>query len=502
MEVLCCLWVLGLIAPLGYAAIAVVLGPQRMHPAELAGLSFAAGFGWLGWILLLCSMAGWVPNRTILICCTLAACVCIAVMRRQRPRVQLPAKSGWSFQSVLAAMAIFLIVGASINVALPSLSPSVADFDMFGTWMFKAKILAVQPLRPIPPALLDPTLSYSHQDYPLGMPLVVAGTYAAVGGVDEQLGKAFLLPLFLALTAVMYGTLRRFLNRGWSASVTAVFVTAPILVQHAGMGVAELPLVAMHTCCILLLWRWMAEKNRRDLLACAIFGAWAAMQKNEGIALLPLVALFAMGFALIRVWIHHGGTESTEKKFNLLSSPSPGTPPEGWGEGSSREIKQQPKPIRDWAYSATLAALLVLPWMIYSRHLPRTHEDYGNKLTNWATITAGAARLKEILPMYAQQFWQFNNAGPIWLILVVTAIVGWRAFGSLPVLLLWMLAVVHWLLYLATFMVTPWDVKILAPMVSPKLLMHISPVAALLIGLHLRSMLAHPPTSQITDDAL
>jgi hypothetical protein len=63
-------------------------------------------------------------------------------------------------------------------------------------------------------------------------------------------------------------------------------------------------------------------------------------------------------------------------------------------------------------------------------------------------------------------------------------VIGWRAFRFRFVVLLWILLVAHIGLYILIFMVTPWPLEILMPWVAGKLLMHASPAAALLIGLH------------------
>ncbi len=93
-----------------------------------------------------------------------------------------------------------------------------------------------------------------------------------------------------------------------------------------------------------------------------------------------------------------------------------------------------------------------------------------------------------VAPAFFGQMLEFQNAGLFWMLLAFSAAVGWRGFRRLPVLLLWALLLAHQSLYVITFMVTPWDLNVLLPMISPKLLMQTSPAAVLLIGLHLSSL--------------
>ena len=141
-----------------------------------------------------------------------------------------------------------------------------------------------------------------------------------------------------------------------------------------------------------------------------------------------------------------------------------------------------------WLIAVVVAGLLIGPWIVYRTHLPRNHEDYGSRLINISTLVKNLPRLRELAPMYFGQFWELQTAGGIWLVLPIAAVIGWRAFARPPVLLLWAILFTHMMLYLATFVVTPWDLKILIAMVGPKLLMHIAPTAMLLVALHLSTI--------------
>jgi hypothetical protein len=230
-------------------------------------------------------------------------------------------------------------------------------------------------------------------------------------------------------------------------SVTALLVASPVVVQHAGIAVAEIPLVLQHACCLVLLLQWMIDRDRRNLIAAAAFAAFAAFTKNEGLALLPLVGVISFAFA--------------------VSQP------------------QRRRLLRDWAISGAVAIALIAPWSIYRHALPRTHEDYGTRLTDLAVLARSTPRLSPALGQFLGLLLQPSTAGGLWVVLGLAAAVGWRRFGALPVVALWSLLLAHMALYVLTFVVTPWDLAVLLPMVGPKLLMHAAPTAVLLIGLHL-----------------
>jgi hypothetical protein len=448
MDLLCCGSYLALVALLGCAAISAILGGKRRHWAEVLGLSLASGYGLLGIVLFDCSVVGLRPSRGILVCIAILTLVAMVLMRGKLLRSSWPRRINPRSPAkvLLGAAAVVLLIAGVANAAAKALTPGLQDIDAFAIWMFKAKIVAAEPLRPIPRSFLDDALSYSHEDYPLGMPLVVAGMYASIGRVDELFGKAPLMLVYVSLIGVSYGALRRYLNRPTAAAVAGIFVGIPVLVQHIGMGVAEVPLVLMHTCCLVLLLQWMQTGGRRILVASAAFAAFAAFTKNEGLALLPIVAAAALSFVIIR------------RRRDLLL---------------------------DWLVAVGTALVLIGPWLVYREYLPRNHENYGSKLVSLSTLIQDLPRLRQLAPMYFGQLWELKSAGGIWLVLPIAAIIGWRGFRNAAVLLLWGILLAHLMLYLATFEVTPWDLNVLLAMVGPKLLMHIAPAAMLLIALHL-----------------
>src|SRR4051794_24761169 len=204
--------------------------------------------------------------------------------------------------------------------------------------MLKAKIAAAEPLRPVPPAFTDPKLSYSHQDYPLGFPMLVTGLYGVLGRVDEQLGKTVLIPNYLALILVIYAAARSMLRRAHAIALTALFAAAPIVAQNAEMAVGEIPLALHHACSAALLLRWLRTHDRRDLIACGAFAAFAAFMKHEGVALLPLVGALALLAGII-------------------------------------PIRPRSRALNDWLVAAAVSLALIAPGLISRRGLPHTHED-------------------------------------------------------------------------------------------------------------------------------
>jgi hypothetical protein len=145
---------------------------------------------------------------------------------------------------------------------------------------------------------------------------------------------------------------------------------------------------------------------------------------------------------------------------------------------------------RDWVGAAAFfMGLLAMDaaWLIWSRSLPRTHEDYGSKLLSSALVTH-LPRLKEIIPAMLVQIAEFNVWGLLWIMAGVMALLGWRALTRPYVLALWILLGLHLLSYALAFSVTPWDLTLLMPMIMDRLLLHTVPAVIFLAGWHWAEM--------------
>jgi hypothetical protein len=122
-------------------------------------------------------------------------------------------------------------------------------------------------------------------------------------------------------------------------------------------------------------------------------------------------------------------------------------------------------------------------WLIWSRSLPRTHEDYGSKLLSSALVTH-LPRLKEIIPAMLVQIAEFQVWGLLWIMAVMLALLGWRALARPYVLALWILLVMQLMVYALAYSVTPWDLAVLMPMTMDRLLLHAVPGVIFLAGWH------------------
>jgi hypothetical protein len=443
---------LALIALAGYAGLCIALGPVRRHWAEIGSLSFAGGSGLVSIFLFVISLLGFVPGRgalLVLVAITLGALAWITLQKRHL-QFDWPSPPGKFTGRAVGAIGAMLVLAITLACVVQAVSVNgLAGPDTYGNWMFKAKIFATEPLQPMPRLLTDPSLSFAHQDYPLQLPMLVAGMYGAIGSEDVRAGKAILIPIYLSLAGVIYSAARRSLCRADALAITAAFAAAPVVGVYASFPIGDALLTLQYACCAALLLRWLQLENRRDLCAGAAFAAFTAFSKNEGLAVLPIIAVVALLFAVIR----------RDRKLLI-----------------------------DWLIGAAIALALLSPWLIFRHFLPRTFENYGGRFEDPAMLVQAVPRLREIAPDFFGLMVK-PDAGGIWILLAICAALGWGALRQRATVLMWVLLVGHLLLYILTFMVTPWPLDVLIPWVGAKLLMHASPAAALLIALHIENAL-------------
>jgi hypothetical protein len=295
--------VLGLAAVfiLGYAWLPLlVLRPRDFTWGEQAAFSFGLGtltltfwmlaLTWLGVPFSLGLIVGPPLILTVALLLTLRG---RAALREVRParrwRVRIDFK-GWDW--------LFLgLLGAVFLYALPraALYPMWA-WDAVATWGCKARIFYTT-------RGLDLSCVDAHNYYPNLVPLLLSYLYFVLGRVNDYLAKA-VFPLWggLLLT-LLYSLARRLgLDRRRALGLTAFLaLNGTVFIVHLYIAYADLPLAFFTLGGAGLLYLWLADTAPRGslaLAACCLAGmAWC---KYEGP---PLAATLLLAAALTLVWL-------------------------------------------------------------------------------------------------------------------------------------------------------------------------------------------------------
>ncbi len=433
-----------LLTLLGLGVATGAAGALRAPGPAAWGLILVLGTGCLGYGSFLLALLGLAPSRLSLAVLWIPILVGTARHRRRLGESISPAGSG-PRGSVAAVPLLFLLL-CLVGVAIDGLSSRIYEWDTFAIWDFKAKILAAEGLVPRPDSFSDLTLSYSHLDYPLMVPLLEAGIYGAVGHTATPFGRLPLVVLYLGLALLFYGFARSSL-RPWAAGmVTAVVMGAPVMLRWAASGTADVPLTVFYTGAVLLLLDGVESARWRSACLCGVLSAFAAFSKDEGLVLALLTGV---------LWFVSGLREGLDRRRWLAVGGFAG------------------------AFGA-----LYLPWLWWAREIPRTHTDFVSQL-RISEIVSNLERLPVILEAIGAQLadvWQF---GLLWLLLLVSAGLGRRAFESRVTRTGWILLLGHLAAYVLVFLITPWNLRAHLDSALERLVLHWVPLAGVLIVLHL-----------------
>lgn len=197
---------------------------------EKLTLSFATGFGIVGWLFFWLGAAGLYTSVTTSIICLLLVCG-LVLLRRQAddPRLCVDPFSSWDW--LLLGL---ITVAASVDF-LETLAPPVEADSLAYHFQLPKQFIEEGKLVFVPRALDG------------AVPLLVQMTYVAVlllGGGEQT---ALTLWTFLSGWApglLLYVFSRRWLARHWSLALVLLFQTLPAMVYGGGSGQIE-PRVAM-----------------------------------------------------------------------------------------------------------------------------------------------------------------------------------------------------------------------------------------------------------------
>ncbi len=277
------LWLLLYLAALfliGHVTVSLIFKDESRSLTECFASVVSVGAGALSLILFWVSLAGFAPGRIALVFVVIIfGTAQFQHLRNHRwpwmtTRPSAPVSS-WEWICLIGCGA--MIAGCVAIVSIHAVAQPVYELDAFAIWALKAKVLAHESLWSRPEYFSDPAFSFSHQDYPLLVPFLVAGVYGAIGQTNEYLGKSVFLILYLAFVFQVFTALRWKLNRPTSLLLTVLAVSLPPVLRWAGAGTADLALTLYYAGAVFYFLRWLEKERRSDLVMSILsFGFFSA----------------------------------------------------------------------------------------------------------------------------------------------------------------------------------------------------------------------------------
>jgi len=431
---------------LGYATVALLLGTESISTALIAGLSILLGSSECALLLFYFALLSLPPGLDALY---LVAAVAIGLLSLAMAlgRCRLPsfgnslqsssAERGWLMVPLVQTVFGFVVVTVGA-VRMP-----LYEWDARAFWLFKAKIIANEQLIPPPLFLIAPPYAYAHPQYPLLWPVLAAAANGSLSGWSDHASRLIEVPIYLALALVIYSTLRKDLHRFSAAMLASLLLVLPTVLFFASTGIADVTFTSYYAgmvCCILL---YSQRQDWPSLICAAMLAAACAFTKIEG---MPIVIIGAL--------------------MVLLLSALP------WPASIARSF-----------LFVTIALILLAPWYVWSHGFSRLDEDYQLRLSS-AVFRANLVRIPVIFSSFLREFINFSDWGLFWIVLPIGAALGRHAFVSRRVQVLWAALVAHFSIYVFAFFITHYDLAWQLKNSVSRLLIHLSPIAILLLGYH------------------
>jgi hypothetical protein len=442
----------------GYLATVALSKSQRDTHSELIGLPLALGTGLMSFLLFWISLAGIKPSQTVIAGIALSSILLFVVAKLSNLLPPITFQTSSSFFTLKKSNPWVIISGISFFslsslVMVSALSIPIFEWDAYSIWGYKAKILFNFSVNPKPQYFQDLSLSYSHLDYPLLVPLLMAGFYGALGNIDDQAVKVIFFLFYLALWFISYAGFRWKLSRKHSICLATMIVAVPSIVRWAGTGIADVPLTVYYSGSILFLLKWIENRERQDWVLSVLFTAFCVFTKNEGIAL-AIINLLVMAIFC-----------NSRKNLSLV-----------------------------WALTFFPAVILVmLPYLLWSFDIPRTHENYISRI-QLSILLDNIWRLELLLPQFANELLKISKWGLLWISGIALAILGWPAFKKNYVQAAWILFLLHIILYIFIYIITPWKVSDLLQISLDRLILHTVPAMGYIISFHWAEIYKSPNT--------
>jgi hypothetical protein len=221
----------------------------------------------------------------------------------RRPHSAIP------FAWVLDVAAAALLIGWTAALWWQATNTPLDGWDAWAMWFLKGRALFQEGT--VPAALLtDPHYAgYAHLDYPLLVPLTIAGTYAWTGDHDPLM-KGWWALLAGAAGAGLYWGGAGLISRAARWGGLLLLLGVPDLVKHAAgyyAGYADLPLAVLALFGAIFLYRWLRQPAAGTFAAAALFFSLAGFAKNEGLVTAGVGLALLFGLGLLRRQITWAG---------------------------------------------------------------------------------------------------------------------------------------------------------------------------------------------------
>lgn len=363
--------------------------------------------------------------------------VCFVLGLLIRPKANFRKSNlSWMEKLFLGLLLLAIFVALAQALALP-----MTMWDSIVIYGYKAKILFYEGTFQTP-AFLDPQRLHLNADYPLLVSYLEASFYHVLGHTDDRVVKLLFWIYWLSFLGVIFAALIESARRSLALAVTTMVATLPLFsndfMGQATAGFVDIPFALYWTGTLLALLRWRLTVSKADLWTAALLALGCAFTKNEGLALLPIIN-FVFLFLVPRA----------RRRSLLLGS---------------------------------FCLLLVLsPWLWTRAHLPHNADHYLGMPENFSLRLI--PRLLFVLKMAWVEVSALSEWGVFWGLLVLACLSVRGRPMSRESLLLMGLVFLQAGVYLGSYLLYDFNVRVLLPVTLLRVMIHLIGPLAIAAGL-------------------
>ena len=283
-----------------------------------------------------------------------------------------------------------------------------------------------------------------HPSYPLLVEFVITWITLNLQLWNDQIIK-MIIPLFFLSYAVMhFSLLRNFTDTKWALGGVALLIASPLLIHHATIVYADLPLMFYNCGTIILLLLWNIKRADSYLIMASLFAGLASFTKVEG------VFYFAIYFILLIIFLFDSKSYSLKTKVNKFLK---------------------------FAIPCLSIFLFYFLYKIGTHTIlvERTGYDFSFEKLN---------RVPVVFEAFARNLFLSGNWGVVWLLLILSLINLERIIKIKQIRLLLLCLLMYFGIHFAVFLMTPiyyWISNDKAYGVLARLILHFYPISTLLI---------------------
>lgn len=425
---------------IGYLLLNAIFNNKITCLIELFAVSFGLGAGLISIELFVVSWIGVRLNFFAVFLLVVINIFLLFLVARNRIKLG-PLRSLTCNFNVVEIILISVIVISVVSTFLDALSLPICNCDAVATWSLKAKILYHETVRETN-YFFEQSKSFSHPDYPLLVPFIQVYIYALLGYVDDRLVKIIFPVFFVCLLASVYSIQRVYYSRMHSLVFTAVLASLPPLLTEAVSGYADVPLSFFYFLMAGYLYLWVKDGKLTYLILSALFTGCAIFTKSEGLGLYLINLIVLVIFTISKF-----KKETITQLFIYIG----------------------------------LTITTIFCWFIFQTKGLVTQENYFSQLT-LENIIKNIDRVPIILQAFVKEFVNLKRWNIVWIALLLSTILSFSNVFKKPIVYLILLFVLHPVMYLIVYIITPWQILPLLDCTLTRNLIHITPLAVYLIS--------------------